>query len=464
MESLAASLSEKIPENERNEFISDAGTLPENAVIALQYWAEGQAAEAQACVEEELQALPDQAEKESLIVRISQALFNRGLNHGKVGDTQRAISDYTALIGLSGARVEHVAVALNNRGFAHGEAGEIQLAIGDFTGVIGLPGVSVEMVATALFNRGNTHGQARDTQLKISDYTAVIELPGAPVEQVSRALLNRGNTYYRAGDTQFAIEDNAAVIALPGAPVEHIAKALFNRGVIRSEAGEMQLAIADYTAVIALPGAPVDQVTKAIFNRGINHLKNGGKEESQSDFELLVRFPEAPVESVVRAYLLLSLLHFRDGRWSEGFQSIETSLETGSKKQPPYREAATGLISVFFSAGLNPEGRRDKVSELLGLYQKHQALPVLGEAVIQHIGNIFRTGEPFPSSDNLESWKSSWEQAAENVPDFRLSIRLLSTSISFLKAGGKDRSILLDLASAERSIAEQAFGLIEEPS
>ncbi len=78
--------------------------------------------------------------------------------------------------------------------------------------------------------------------------------------------------------------------------------------------------------------------------------------------------------------------------------------------------------------------------------------------VIQHIGSVFRSGPPFPSSDNLQSWKSAWEQAAESVPDFRLSIRLLSTSISFLKAEGKDRTILLDLASTERSIVEQAFG------
>jgi hypothetical protein len=254
------------------------------------------------------------------------------------------------------------------------------------------------------------------------------------------------------------------VIDLPGAPVEQVAMALFNRGFRHGQAGETQLEIADYTAVIDLPGAPVEQVAMALYSRGVTHFQQSRKDESQSDFETLIHLPEVPVEKAVDAHLAISELHFSEGRWSEGFQSLEASLECGLKVQPAYHGNATDLIGVIFSAGLNPEGRRGKVAELLRLYENYQALPVLGEAVIQHIGSIYRSGEQFPSSDNLEGWKSAWEQGAESVPDFRLSIRLLSTSISFLKAGGKDRTILLDLASAERSIVKQAFGLLERPS
>jgi tetratricopeptide (TPR) repeat protein len=292
----------------------------------------------------------------------------------------------------------------------------------------------------------------------------VIALPGAPVEQVAKALFNRGITHGQAGDNQLAIAGYTALIDLPGAPVELVAMALNIRGLTHSQAGDTQLEIADYTASIDLPGAPIEQVAKALFYRGVAHFQNSRREESKSDFETLIRLLEAPVENVVDAHLALSELYFSDGRWSEGFQSLEAGLECGAKVQPAYGGKAADLVGVIFSAGLNPEGRRDKMTELLRLYQKYQALPVLGEALIQHIGSIYRSGEPFPSSDNLEGWKSAWEQAAESVPDFRLSIRLLSTSISFLKAGGKDRTILLDLASAERSIVKQAFGLLERPS
>ena len=238
---------------------------------------------------------------------------------------------------------------------------------------------------------------------------------------------------------------------------------LLVRAIIHSELEDRAKEIADYTAVIDLPGAPAKHVAKALLNRGLAHLSNGRKKESRSDFETLIRLRQTPVETIAYAHLFIAENHFSDGRWSEGFQSLEASLDRGAKAQPAYRGNPAGLIGVVFSAGLNPEGRRSKVAEFLRLYQKHQALPALGAAVIQHIGSIYRSGEPFPSTDNLESWRSAWEQASEGVSDLRLSLRLLNTSIAFLKTGGKDRSILLNLASTERSIVEQAFGLDREP-
>jgi len=236
---------------------------------------------------------------------------------------------------------------------------------------------------------------------------------------------------------------------------------LFLRAEIYSTLGERAKAIDDYTAVIGLPGAPVAQVAMALYSSGVAHFQENRKQESQTNFEALTRIQKAPIETVVDAHLALSELHFNEGRWSEGFQSLETSLECGEKAQPAYRETASDLIGVVFAAGLNSQGRRDKVTKLLQIYDKHQALSVLGEAVVQHIGSVFRSGEPFPSADNLEGWALAWEQAAENVPDFRLSVRLLRTGIDYVKAGGKDPGILLSLTSPERAILKQALGLRE---
>ncbi|MEQ1850751.1 MAG: MarR family transcriptional regulator [Chthoniobacteraceae bacterium] len=398
------------------------------------------------------------------VERVANALNSRGFTHGQAGDLQRAIDDYTAVIDLPGAPVEQVADARFYRGVSHGEAGDAQREIDDYTAVIGLPGAPVEQVAMALFNRAITHGQAGDAQREIADYTVVIDLPGARVEQVADALVNRGTTHAQTGDAQRAIDDYTAVIDLPGATVEQVADALVNRGITHGQVGDAQRAIADYTAVIGLPGAPVEQVAEALYSRGFTHFQKSRKRESQADFEALVHLPEAPVENVVDAHLALSELHVSEGKWSEGFQSLQASLECGTKAQPAYRETATDLVGVLFSAGLNPEGRRDKVTELLRIYGEHQALPVLGEAVVQHIGSVFRAGEPFPSADNLEGWVAAWEQAAESEPDFRLSVRLLRTGIDYVKAGGKDPGILLTLTSPERAILEQALGLAEKDS
>jgi len=345
------------------------------------------------------------------------------------------------------------------RAIIHSDLEDRDKEIADYTAVIDLPGASVKHVAKALVHRGLTHFQVGDYQHAVADYTAVTGLRGAPIEQVTKALFNRGITYRRLGAQELEIADYTTVIELPGATVEQVAKALVNRGTTHLQAGDYQHAVADYTAVICLPGASVEQIADALFGRGLTHLHNGRKDESMANFTTLISHPEAPLETVVHAHLILSENHFSDGRWSEGFQSLEASLDRGANAQPAYHGNPAGLIGVVFSAGLNPEGRRHKVTEFLRLYQKHQALPALGAAVVQHIGSIYRSGEPFPSSDNLEGWRSAWEQVSEGFSDFRLSIRLLNTSIAFLKSGGRDRSILLNLASAERSIVEQAFGI-----
>lgn len=434
------------------------------------------------------------------VEQIAKALVNRGLTYVRSVETQRAIDDFTAVIGLSGAPVEQIAMALYNRAFVYEQAGERQRGIEDCTAVIGLPRAPIEGIARALVTRGVLHGQTGDSLHEIDDYTTVIGLSGAPVEQVAMALFNRGVTHGRAGEIQRAIDDYTAVIGLSGAPVDLVARAFVKRASTHREARKMQLAIDDYTAVIALSGAPVEQAAIALLMRGLTHALAGEaqhaiedytaviglsgapvwwfaqalytrgvtyadlkrKQEAQSDLEALIRLPAAPVIKLADAHLALAELHFGEGRWSEGFRSLEASLECGAKAQPAYRQTPPDLIGVVFSAGLSHEGRRDKVAAILRAYDKHKALPVLGEAVVQHIGSVFRAGEPFPSADNLEGWASAWEQAAESVPDFRLSVRLLRTGIDYVKAGGKDPGILLTLTSPERAILQQALGLAEK--
>jgi DNA-binding transcriptional ArsR family regulator len=250
-------------------------------------------------------------------------------------------------------------------------------------------------------------------------------------------------------------------IAEEATPAPKVNLLLF-RAQLHSSLGDLQRAIADFTAVIDLPGASVEQVAMALQNRGATHFLNSRKQESQADFEALIRLTEAPLKNVADAHLALSEIHFCEGRWGEGFQALEANLDFCSKTQLMHQGTATGLVGIIFSGGLNPEGRRDKVTELLRIYGKYQALPVLGEALVRHIGSVFRAGAPFPSTDNLEGWASAWEQAATMLPDFRLSMRLLRTGTDYVKAGGKDPGILLALTSPEHAILEQSLGLVEK--
>ena len=399
------------------------------------------------------------------VEQVAKAYFNRGFARGQTGDTRGALKDYTAVIELADAPVQQVARALGNRGATYSFMGETQLAKADYTAVIELVGAPVEHVARALVNRGATHGFMSEAQLAIADYTAAIELVGAPVEHVARALVNRGATYIQLGEMKHAIEDYTAVIGLVDAPVELIAHALVDRGISYGQIGETQHEIEDYSTAIELADATVEYVARALFRRGVTYFQLSHKQQSQSDFETLISLSNVPTKEAVDAHLALSELHFSEGRWIEGFHVLESGLKQSTKSNLVYYGTAIDLVSVVFFAGLNAESRFEKVGQLLGIYDKHKALPVLGEAVVQHIGRLFRAGAPFPSTDNLEGWISAWEQASEKVPDFRLSLRLLRTGVNFVKAGGKDPGILLDLTSTERSILEQALGLTgKEPA
>jgi tetratricopeptide (TPR) repeat protein/DNA-binding transcriptional ArsR family regulator len=493
LEDFQSSLPEQLPSAIRDGIIQELKNAPEGLLLAMHSMNDGQPAEAILCLNDAIAEEATPASKVKLLLfraqlssslgdpqseiadytavielpgapveQIAEALLNRGVTHDEVGDLQHSTADFTAVIDMPGAPVKQIATAFHYRGIAHSLSGDLQREIADYTAVIDLPGALIEQIAMALFNRGVTHDQVGDVQRAIADYTALIDLPDVPVEQVAKALFSRGFTHGQTGDPQRAIADYSAVIDLPGALVEEISKALFNRGVTHGEVSDPQRAIADYTAVIDLPGAPVEQVAKALRQRGVTHFQNSRKQQSQADFEALIRLADAPLENVARAQLALSEIHFGEGRWSEGFQALEANLEYSSKTQLMFPGTATVLLGIVFSGGLNPEGRRDKVTELLQIYGKYQALPVLGEALVRHIGSVFRAGTPFPSTDNLEGWASAWEQAATMLPDFRLSMRLLRTGTDYVKAGGKDPGILLALTSPERVILEQSLGLVEK--
>jgi tetratricopeptide (TPR) repeat protein/energy-coupling factor transporter ATP-binding protein EcfA2 len=493
LEDFRSSLPEQLPSAIRDGIIQELKNAPEGLLLAMHSMNDGQPAEAILCLNDAIAEETMPAPKAKLLLfraqlysslgdpqreiadytavielpgapveQIAEALLNRGVAHDEVGNLQHSTADFTAVIDLPGAPVKQIATAFYYRGIAHSLAGDLQREIADYTAVIDLPGALIEQIAMALYNRGVTHYQAGDVQRAIADYTALIDLPGVPVEQVAKALFSRGFTHGQTGDPQRAIADYSAVIDLPGALVDEISKALFNRGVTHGEVSDPQRAIADYTAVIDLPDAPVEQVAKALRQRGVIYFQYSRKQESQADLEALTRLADAPLENVARAYLALSEIHFGEGRWSEGFQALEANLEYSSKTQLMFPGTATGLLGIVFSAGLNPEGRRDKVTELLRIYGRYHALPVLGEALVQHIGSVFRAGAPFPSTDNLEGWASAWEQAATMLPDFRLSMRLLRTGTDYVKAGGKDAGILLTLTFPERAILEQSLGLVEK--
>jgi tetratricopeptide (TPR) repeat protein len=316
--------------------------------------------------------------------------------------------------------------------------------------------------AEILCFRAELYNFSKDYEKALEDYSTVIACSEVPVELVVKAHLGRGLTYGKLGDPQREIDAYSTLIALPGAPVEQVSRALFNRGITYGQLGDSQREIDAYSTLIALPGAPVESVAQALLYRAFTFLQMRQKQKSQADFEAVLCLPDVPPKLAAHSRLAITAIHFKVGKWDEGFQTLAAGLETGAKAQPPHYQDTRFLIDVIFEAGLGPESRAGKVKKFLGIYETYQALSALGEAVIEHIGGLFRKGSPFPSTDNLEEWALAWEQAAVSVPDFRLAVRLLRRGVEFVKAGGKEPGSLLDLTIAERTILEQALGLAKD--
>jgi tetratricopeptide (TPR) repeat protein len=69
---------------------------------------------------------------------LAQALVNRGITKGQLGDSRGEIADYTGVVELAGAPAEVLAVALVNRGMTLAAQGSHQRALEDFDAALAL--------------------------------------------------------------------------------------------------------------------------------------------------------------------------------------------------------------------------------------------------------------------------------------------------------------------------------------
>lgn len=390
---------------------------------------------------------------------VANALFHRGLAHGENGYIESAIADYSRFIDLPEAQLEQVATAIFNRGVSYTQRGDSAAAISDYSRFIGLAGIPSEKVAKALLYRGVRHGEQGDTEAEIADYARIIDLPSAPPSYVAEALFGTGLTHFQKGDCAAAIACYSRVIELPSATREQVARALVNRGAARAQQGDNMAAIADYNCVIEQHGASPEHVASALYNRSITYAQQGEIAVAIQDLKRLIELPDDLHDEIIDAYQLLAVLHCIEGQWNEGIAALEAGLNLGSQQMRPRVELPLPIIGVFYAAGLNLEGRRVQAGAIYSLYAKHAAEALLGEALVKHLGAVFSEGAPWPSAENLDQWFAAWQVAAGDAPEFKLPLRLLRTGVEFVKSGGKEEGILLDLTSPERSVLRQALGL-----
>ncbi|WP_295453149.1 ArsR family transcriptional regulator [uncultured Thiodictyon sp.] len=349
------------------------------------------------------------------------------------------------------------ASALNLAAEIHYKKGEWVLAIGQLDAALAMPRAPAQQVAMALVFRGLTYGQIREPEKEIADYSKAIDLPQAPTKEVARALINRGIAYGQLGNIEKEIADYSAAIDLPQAPAEQVAWALIDRGVACGQRGDMDKEIADYSAAINLPQAPVEPIARALINRGLTYWQSGEADQSERDLDAALRLEGAPTEIRFDSQIALAEIRIATGRWYDAITALGNGLREGMSASPPYQGDSTDIIGAFFDSSLQPAIRAERTRNLLQVYRDLEAITQLGEALMQHLGRLHTDPASLPSPDNLETWAAAWEAAGQGIDAFRLPLRLFRTGVDFLKAGGTDRGILLDLNQEERTLLGQVF-------
>lgn len=128
--------------------------------------------------------------------------YNRGLLWGRMGDHDRAISDYTETIRLDPGD----ASAYYNRGNAWKAKGDIDRAVSDYSEALRVN----PQHAGAYNNRGVAWQTKGDNDRAISDYNGAIRIN----PQYATAYNNRGNAWKAKGDDSKAIQDYTEAIRL----------------------------------------------------------------------------------------------------------------------------------------------------------------------------------------------------------------------------------------------------------
>jgi len=394
---------------------------------------------------------------------VAKALLNRGVTYNTLGDNAKELADYSTLIKLEDAPVEFVANALLYRGVTFSTLGDTAKSLDDLSTLIKLKGAPVDKVAIALLCRGVSYSTLDDTARKLADYNTLIEMEDAPVNQVAYALFFRGITYSSLDDTENELADYSTLIKLENAPVEQVAKALCYRGMTYSKLEDTAKAIADYNTLFNLEDAPAEQVAKALLGRGIAYWNIKEKKKSEKDFKTVLQRNDTSVLLQVHAQFNLVEIFVSDGRWDAAMIMLDNGLSTERELDESTPSTDSDFIHHFFESSQTNKIRNERIFTLVNIYQDNDAISQLGKLLVRHLGVLYSQGEGIPPSDNLESWATNWEAALENISASRVPQRIFRTGINFLKSGGKDRGILLDLNQDERMILEQALGFTDEP-
>lgn len=138
------------------------------------------------------------------------------------------------------------------------------------------------------------------------------------------------------------------------------------------------------------------------------------------------------------------------GRLKKGFNALDSALSRFVGEDEVSVGQAWAILMALSPSLKSSAKLWASSAKIVELFEKHNALLVLGKALSQSI-RISLSADV--SGESAESWLAMWREAAGDRVELQLPLRLLDAAVRFRKT--RDQRVLLELPSEERALLQE---------
>jgi tetratricopeptide (TPR) repeat protein len=251
------------------------------------------------------------------------------------------------------------------------------------------------------------------------------------------ARTNRGAILHSLGRYDEALESFDKAIELD----PNYTDAWYNLGLALSDLGRSDEALDAYDKAIKLD----PKYAKAWNNRGAVLIGLGRNDEALEACDKAIELdPNGVISWHTRAEILLAL-----NRWNEGVAALDDALHRFARTDRPVTSDPKAILRSLFTRS-DAEMWRERATDLITLYNRHEAVSALGQGLVRSIPAL---NSPMISDAAAQAWRDVWQEAGKDRDELKIPLRLLDAAVRYREA--KDRRILLRLPIEERKVLEQ---------
>ncbi len=178
-------------------------------------------------------------------------------------------------------------------------------------------------------------------------------------------------------------------------------------------------------------------------NRGYTLIKLGQLEEALASWERAIELGNQSSRVFFnRAIVLLAL-----NRWDEGITTLNNALNRLTDGKEPSTDDTELIIRNLFNSTQDAANWKTRLTSLITLYEKYQAISALGQGLVRSIPMLM---SEMVSDKAAQKWLEVWQELGSGYSQFQIPLRLLDAAVRYREKG--DKRVLLELPIEEREL------------